>query len=457
MTHRAQSRQQRLRGLKALVHDAVELTTELVADGFESTARNVKRVTDRIEPLAGPVQALDVLRQASTAGVLGTVRAVNRTVQVVSDLGLDLAERLNPAPEPAGAEAADPGEPALPMRSDALDSAAWMGDAALGLVNAAVGDHLHQRDNGLGLQMRFRLRDHYVPLTPAALSRVQPAAGPKVVLFVHGLGTTEWSWCLAAAAYHGDPATSFGTLLERDLGYTPLWLRYNTGRHISENGRQLAVELERLVAAYPVPIEELVLVGHSMGGLVVRSACHYASEQGLGWLALLRRVFCLGSPHRGAPLAKLGQVLASVLKAIDLPGTRIPGRLLAGRSAGIKDLRHGALLDADWAGRDPDALSDPEPAAVALLPEVAYYFVSATVTADPDHPLGQLVGDLLVRLPSSAGPQTRAGTFAIETRRFGGVMHHQLQNHPAVYELLRAACAASPPANPCPSPGSGSG
>lgn len=445
MTQRGRRRQRRLLGLKALLHDAVDLTTELVADGFESTARTVKRVTALVEPLAGPVAAIDALRQVSTAGVLGSVRAVNRTVQVVSDLGLELAERLASSQSDAQAAAsADEGtaaEPALPMRSDALDSAAGLGDAALGLVNAVVGDHLHRRDNGLGLEMKFRLRDHYVPLTRAALTQILPAASPKVALFVHGLGTTEWSWCLAAAAYHGDPAASFGTLLERDLGYTPVWLRYNTGRHISENGRQLAAELARFVAAYPVPIEELVLVGHSMGGLVVRSACHYASEQRLGWLLHVRRVFCLGSPHRGAPLAKLGQVLTSVLRAIDLPGTQIPGRLLAGRSAGIKDLRHGALLDEDWLGRDPDALAPAEPSAVALLPQVTYYFVSATVTADPGHPLGHLIGDLLVRLPSSSGPLTRAGTFAIETQHFGGVMHHQLQNHPAVYEVLRAACA----------------
>ncbi len=464
LTQRGRRRQRRLRGLKALLHDAVDLTTELVADGFESTARTVKRVAGLVEPLAGPVEAIDALRQASTVGVLGTVRVVNQAVRVVSDLGLELAESLADArvdvqadvqadvradvqadvQAAASADEATAAEPALPMRSDALDSAAWLGDAALGLVNAVVGDHLHRRDNGLGLEMKFRLRDHYVPLTGAALTRLLPAASPRVALFVHGLGTTEWSWCLAAAAYHGDPAASFGTLLERDLGYTPVWLRYNTGRHISENGRQLAAELERFIAAYPVPIEELVLVGHSMGGLVVRSACHYASEQRLGWLAHVRRVFCLGSPHRGAPLAKLGQVLTSVLRAIDLPATRIPGRLLAGRSAGIKDLRHGALIDEDWLGRDPDALAAAEPCAVALLPQVTYYFVSATVTADPGHPLGRLIGDLLVRLPSSSGPLTRAGTFAIETRRFGGVMHHQLQNHPAVYEVLRAACAGAP-------------
>jgi pimeloyl-ACP methyl ester carboxylesterase len=225
----------------------------------------------------------------------------------------------------------------------------------------------------------------------------------------------------------------------------------------------LSALLAELVRVYPVPIEEIALVGHSMGGLVVRSACHYGSEHGdsggasAPWLAHVRRVFCLGSPHRGAPLEKLGNVLTGVLGAIDLPGTLIPARILEGRSAGIKDLRHGSLLDEDWAGRDPDALLDEGRREVPLLPGVAYHFVSATVTRDPEHPLGRVIGDLLVRVPSALAPGVGVSgvgategarsevrseqRFEIETQRFGGVMHHQMQNHPAIYEVLRSALA----------------
>lgn len=431
---------QRLRGLKALIHDAVDQTADLVREGHESTARAVQGVIEHVAPLAGPVRTINAVRRVSTAGVLNTIKIVNRAVEVVSDAGMDLVTRLLDPEGTAGAEGGALLRPALPMRSDAMKSAGCIGDAALGLVNAAVGDYLYRRSNGLDLGMAFRVGDQYVPLTRDALTEALRVVSPKVALFLHGLGTTEWSWCLEAAAYHGDPGASFGSLLARDLGYTPVWLRYNSGRHISENGRLLAAELERFVAAYPRAIEEFVLVGHSMGGLVARSACHYASEEGLRWVSRVRRVFCLGSPHHGAPLEKLTHVLTSVLGAIDLPGTRIPAQLLRGRSAGIKDLRHGALVDEDWLGRDPDALCDPEMQEVPLLPDVSYHFISATVTADPEHPIGRLIGDLLVRVPSSSGPATSAGTFPIETRRFGGVLHHQLQNHPAVYKVLRDAC-----------------
>ncbi len=449
----------RLRGLKSLVHDAVDLTTDLVHEGSEATARTIRQVTDQVEPLTGPVQAVDAIRRFSTESVLGTIKLVNRTVQIVSDAGISLVEKVAgqvaELPEKGQGAAAAQLIPAVPMRSDVRKSAAFaiIGDAALGLINGAVGDHLHRHDNGLELEMVFRVRDYYVPLERAALVQVLPAPSKKVALFVHGLGTTEWSFCFAAEQYHGDPSANFGTLLERDLGYTPIWLRYNSGRHISENGRQLAAELDRLIAAYPVAIEELIIVGHSMGGLVARSACHYGQEQARRFIPLLRRVFCLGSPHRGAPLEKLGHIATKVLGAIDLPGTLIPARLLSGRSAGIKDLRHGALLDEDWADLaevDPDALGEEGQREVPLLPHVRYHFVSATVTKDPEHPLGHIIGDLLVRVPSSSGPEIRTGTFTVETKRFSGVMHHQLQNHPSVYEVLRRACAgeADPPPTP---------
>lgn len=449
----------RLRGLKALVHDAIDATTHLVREGHESSARAAMRVTDRIAPIAATARGVDCVRRLSTDAVLGTIRLVNRGVEALSDAGLDLADRARSASsEPSDVEAVEAAiRPAMPMRSDAASSAAWIGDAALGLVNAAVGDHLRRRDNGLDLDMSLRAGDSYVDLASPhaaralalALERVGQTAGGRAVVFVHGLGTTEWSWCLEAATYHGDPSACFGSLLQRDLGLTPLYVRYNTGRHVSENGRALDALLDALLAAYPVPLNELALVGHSMGGLVVRSACEQAREAPSAWLSRVQSVFCLGSPHGGAPLEKLGNVVTGVLGAIDLPGTLIPARILEGRSAGIKDLRHGALLDEDWVGRDPDALLDPGRRKVPLLPGVAYHFVSATLTRDPEHPLGRIVGDLLVRVPSALAPGDEAERrqerrFEIETHRFGGVLHHQLQNHPAVYALVRDALAVPP-------------
>lgn len=422
----------RLRGLKALLHDAVDKTVDLVGEGHESTARTVMRVTDQVPGIEGPARLVNEVRRLGTQGVLGSIKVVNRVVEKVSDAAIELAAKDR------GGE-----EPVVPMRSDAMQAealrVAWARDAAIGLVNAVIGDHLHQAENGLSLDLCFRFRDRYLPPPDLALPGTE-----RVAVYVHGLGTTEWSWCLEGHAYHGDASANFGSLLERDLSIPPVFVRYNTGRHISSNGQLLSDALDQLVENAP-ELRELILVGHSMGGLLIRSACHYGAQHERAWVKKVKRVFCLGSPHQGAPLEKFGNVLTGVLGAIDLPGTLITARLLEARSAGIKDLRHGALVDEDWLGKDPDALVDAGRAEVPLLPSVAYHFVSATLTQDPEHPLGQLIGDLLVRLPSATGPRLTTEHFPIATSRFGGVMHHQLQNHPAIYEVLRGACAEDPP------------
>jgi pimeloyl-ACP methyl ester carboxylesterase len=423
----------RLRGLKDLVHDAVDATTHLVKEGHESTARAVLRVTDRIPQIADTARDVDDVRRLSTDLVLASVRVVNRAVEVVTNAGMGVAERATEQDEQAA--------PAVPMRSDAMNGTPWLTDAAIGLVNGVLGDKLHSRQNALDLGMELRVGDAYVPLDAGSLRSALGTASPKIAVFVHGLGTTEWSWCLLGERYHGDPRACFGTLLERDLGYTPLFIRYNSGRRISENGRLLADLIESLASHYPVALEELALFGHSMGGLVVRSACFQGSRAGQAWLPHVRRVFCLASPHRGAPLEKFGHLLTQALDAIDLPGTQVPARILEARSAGIQDLRHGSLVDDDWLARDADATAPAGAQSVPLLPDVRYHFLSATVTKDPAHPVGLLVGDLLVRVPSGSGPELVESSFPIETACYGGVMHHELQNHPQVYEQIRACCA----------------
>lgn len=483
----------RLRGFKALVHDAVERTTELVALGHESSARSVVRALSVAPPLAEPVRVVDEIRRRSTDGVLATIRALNRALESVTDAGLDVAE----ATLAVGSGPRTPAAP-VPMRSDRTRTLRWIGDAALGLVNGAIGDSLHARDNGLDLGMSMRHGDVYLDLDRASLARQLAAPRAKLAVFVHGLATTEWCWSLDSANAHGDPAASFGTLLAAELDYTPIFIRYNSGRHVSENGRLLAAQLQRLVENYPIQVDEIVLIGHSMGGLVVRSACYYgqarahgeakdaaqtaqgeapqgaalqgaalrddaqdeaprveaqgaaptgeaqgAAPQGeaVAWVDAVRHVFCLGTPHRGAPLARLGQVAAVLLDAIDHPGTKIPGRLLKGRSAGIKDLRQGLLVDEDWRGRDPHALREEAAQEIPPLDHATYHFVSATVTEDREHPLGWLIGDLLVRVSSAEGPHMSSRVYPIATRHYGGVLHHKVQNHPAVYRLIRDACA----------------
>jgi pimeloyl-ACP methyl ester carboxylesterase len=192
-----------------------------------------------------------------------------------------------------------------------------------------------------------------------------------------------------------------------------------------------------------VSVAEIVLVGHSMGGLVARSACHYGEREGMRFTDEIRHVFCLGTPHLGADLEKGANALAWALGK--LPETRAVGQFLNARSVGIKDLRYGACVEEDWSGCEPDEFLRDRCSEVPFLPDAAYYFIGATLTPAP---LGRLIGDLLVRSPSASGRGTGRGrriAFEVDNgHELVGVNHFQLLNHPAVYEQLRTWITRAP-------------
>jgi pimeloyl-ACP methyl ester carboxylesterase len=255
----------------------------------------------------------------------------------------------------------------------------WRGrEALLAALNGVLGDRLAAQGNPLAIPMRFRRGG--VPLAPQTMAH----AGPRLLVLIHGLCMNDEQW-LRQGVDHG-------AVLERERGYTRVDLHYNTGRHISTNGRELAALLERLAGQWPVPLQEIVIVGHSMGGLVARSACHVAQQQGLGWRRLLSKMVFLGSPHHGAPMERGGNWVHLLT---DLSPYSAPfSRLAKIRSAGITDLRHGSVLDEDWEGHDRFAHGHV-PKVLPLPKDVQCYAIAAT--------LGKPMGDGLVPLASALG------------------------------------------------------
>lgn len=266
------------------------------------------------------------------------------------------------------------------------------------VVNGFHGDLLERDHPGLAIQMT---------------ARVEGDQTPHLVVFVHGLAEDDDAWGLGGRPTYGQRL--------RDDGFTPVFIRYNTGRHISDNGRDLAELLEALVAERPV--ESISLVGHSMGGLVARSACHVGGD----WTELVKAVVTLGTPHRGAPLEKAVHVVDSVMRKV--PEAEPIGRILASRSVGVKDLRFGSLVEEDWRDRDIDEFLAHRAAEVPFLPDARYYWVAATLTRDPDHPLGRLIGDGMVRLPS-------ASAVTGEGLHLGELGHLGLLNDDTVFQAL---------------------
>jgi pimeloyl-ACP methyl ester carboxylesterase len=304
-------------------------------------------------------------------------------------------------------------------------------DAVLAALNGILGDHLEQSGNPLAIGMCLRSHGQALPLTPLALAAALPQAGPRLLILVHGLCRSDLQWTRRNHDH--------GAALAHDLGYTVLYLHYNSGRHVSANGREFAALIDALVKLWPVPLERLALIGHSMGGLLIRSACHYGEQAGHDWLRHLRKIVFLGTPHHGAPLERGGHWLSGVIGKSPYMAPLV--RLTRVRSAGITDLRYGNLVDEDWAGRDRFDHPHDMRRSVPLPRGVHCYTMAATT----GHRMGdfsdRLLGDGLVPLSSALGQHEVAAlnlTFPKSRQAIVYEMHHlDLLSRPEVYQKLR--------------------
>ncbi len=311
------------------------------------------------------------------------------------------------------------------------------GNLALAALNAVAGDRLGPGLEPLAIPMAVRAAGRDVGLTAGELAAAFPDATPRLAVFAHGLAETEDSW-----QRRGGERVPYGPSLRAEFGFTPVYLRYNTGRHICDNGRDLAGLLDGLTRAWPGGADELLLIGHSMGGLIIRSACDYGRQESRPWTQRVRHVFYLGSPHLGAPAARAAGLLGWAFSRF--PETRPFANLVNGPSSGIKDLRYGYLRRDDWSGCDPDTCLRDHRGDVPLLEGASHYTISATVTADPASPVGAVVGDLLVRPASAHGRRGRHQQIPFRAdsgRGLGGMHHFDLLGHPAVWTAMRGLLA----------------
>lgn len=303
-------------------------------------------------------------------------------------------------------------------------------EAVLAAMNGVLGDHLEATRNPLAIAMRFRQQGQPLPLRPKGLAARQPRATGKLLVLVHGLCMNDLQWNYAGHDH--------GQALQHDLGYTPVYLHYNTGRHISSNGQELAALLEELMRAWPVPLEEIALLCHSMGGLVVRSALDHAFADGLAWPQLPIRILFLATPHHGAPLERAGS-WADMLIGISpysVPLVRL-GKI---RSAGIQDLRHGNLRDADWQDRDGDGLADGRTPMPLPKQVRAYALAVSRQEESKDESHDSLRGDGLVPVASALGrhPDRSFDLRIPKSRQWVGygINHLELLGSEAVYRRI---------------------
>ena len=383
-------------GFSRLAFDATTGLTDLV----EAMHLNIARKPGILGPPA----------EGPASGVTGLVYQSIRAVTGLVGNGIDAL--LTPLVPLLGERNSPPGR-----------------EAVLAALNGAMGDYLVATRNPLAISMSLRRDGKSLILESRDLARAIPRISNKLLVLAHGLALNDLQWTRKGHNH--------GAALARNLGYTPVYLHYNSGLHISTNGRAFANLAEILLDRWPVPVTEFAMVGHSMGGMVIRSAYHYATEAGYDWPRSLCKIVFLGTPHHGAPLERGGAWINAAFGIS--PYTAALARLGRIRSAGITDLRYGNLVDDDWTGRDrfrpePD-LRRPLP-----LPKKIQCYAMAAATGQKTRVLSAFLGDGLVPVDSALGrhkdPQR---TLALSTSRqwIGyGLSHFDLLNDPAVYEQL---------------------
>ncbi len=371
----------------------------MAVDATESIAEVVEKMHRTIQLRPGPLGVPATDRPSGITGlVYASVRGGIRLVGRAIDAGL------------AAATASSPESESSPAR-----------DAYIAAANGVYGDYLQRTGNPLAIEMSLRYRGRRVDLcNPASVFEQHGDASPagKLVVLVHGLCMNDGQW--------SRDGHDHGAALADELGYLSIYLRYNSGLRISSNGRRFAEILETLIGNWGSPVEELVIVGHSMGGLVARSACQHGHKAGYAWPKVLRKLVFLGTPHHGAPLERVGHGLELLM---ELSPYSIPlTRLSKARSVGITDLRDGAIS----AGEE----------SVPLPVGVKCYAIAAVRAAKRNLLSERLIGDGLVPLNSALGRHwDTTQMLAIPTSRqwVGYRMgHRDLLSHPDVYGQLRA-------------------
>jgi len=395
-----------LRGAARLATDATRGLTDLV-----------EAMHERIARLPGiPARSPAGRTQGITGLAYKSVRGVTRLAGGTVDALLALLAPALPAEHGATA----------PSRER---------EAIVAALNGVLGDHLQASANPLATPMAFHRDGRSLPLARATLAQRLPDAGPRLLVLLHGLCMNDLQWSRNGHDH--------GAALARACGYTPIYLRYNSGLHVSTNGQVLAQQLESLLDAWPVALERCVLLGHSMGGLLARSALHYGAWAGQRWPTRVTDLVCLGTPHHGAPLERAGHWVDLLLGATPYaaPLARL-GRL---RSAGITDLRHGNLVDDDWAGNGRFAPLADRRLAVPLPDSIRCHALAGSIGQGgsdlKDRLMEHGLGDGLVPLASALGRHpdpARCLAFAAQRQWVGyGIKHLGLLNHAKVFAQLR--------------------
>lgn len=307
-------------------------------------------------------------------------------------------------------------------------------DTLIGILNGVIGDQLANTSSPLATNVGFYYANRKLDLsTPVDLQLDFPVSN-KVIVFLHGLTNTESIWdypqrSLAEQEPNAESYGNYGSALHKSLGYTPFFIRYNSGLPIEENGRIVNDLLSQLISSYPCECEEIVLVGFSMGGLISRLAQSFGEHLNEPWFQLFHHAIYIGTPHEGARLEKFADAASSLLS--DLPKDYFShwADWINIRSAGIKDLKHGLKQNP----KQPSNNLGGSHSTAHFSKNAEHSFVSGALSEDSNALINKFFGDSLVT-QASASPSNRP-EFS-HSAHFDGLHHLELAHSPNVYHTI---------------------
>ena len=369
-------------------------------DVHESVSKRVHTVLDRV--LGGPAvghRIHDGIATGVYAGLGLGLRASAKALRAADRMGLGPAIEETPR-----------------------------GRFVVSAVNGLIGDKLVADASPLAIETGVRRGGKDVPLTPAGLAEAYPDASDAIVVFLHGLCETESYWDRRSRPRPADGSTqpSYGARLAQDEGWTPVFVRANTGMTIAESGVAFSALLTRLVEAWPTRVRRIALVGHSMGALIARAACAVSLDVEEPWTDKVTDMVTLGAPHTGSPVER--GIARGVRMATRMPELVPLARIFEQRSVGVLDLHDGMPED------------------TAAVPNAKYHLVAATLSKSPKHPIASTVGDYLVQYRSAVGllPGGVEMFPGADVLHVPGADHFDLLNHDDVYAALRGWLANTP-------------
>ena len=389
--------------------DLIELATQRLSAPVEGTHHAIADGWFHVAGHSGSPG--HTAHRAATANLYGSVRMAGSIARVSLDIGATTIGKLHRVRPLWGSR---------------------IGAGIRAAANALWGDEFERRSSPMHTELSIRDTTG-MPVTtdPVTLSLTFENPTPKLAVLLHGLGKTERCW--NPKTTDDGNTTGLPNMLEAD-GFTPVLVRYNSGRRVSDNGEALAALLEEITKSWPTQVDEIVLIGHSMGGLVARSSLYEGRSANHDWIDSANHLVALATPHFGSPIEKGAHVASELLTTAG--ATRSLGEFIDGRSAGIKDMRHGTIHSADHI-ENPERSEGDHVVVAPPIRGIRQHHAVGVVTDSASHPLGFLVGDLVVRVNSATGVSSTGHVASANVRVFGGLDHLGLLHDANVHTQIR--------------------